>query len=589
MRFFSKAQDKFLPSFKNLLLTILSAILLVLSFPDFEVWFLAWVALVPLFWAIEREKRSAAKSFFLGWLWGTSFFFGTCWWLAYAPTHYGGIPAPVSYFLVFCACALVGIFPAIFALAFSLLLKRFGVIALLSAPFLWTTAEFLRFWTTGNNWNAVGYSQAFSGGGASKYASVGGVYIVGFALVCISAVAVFLPYLYSTKALSKKDFFLFGIFRATKNQETTAEQRGYWVIGFVLTLLIPFLIGSLLTRNYKPTNPFAASPSVFIVAVQPNVPMSGLQYEQWQQLRQKHVELAANALETNLDKFVEAQTKLYSKPETLEKDEDFYDGFVKKQFSEKPKIVIFPESPMNFMYERDREFQQFAHDFTTRNNTSVLFNSAEPDKSGESYFNSAVMVNEKGEKIAQYDKIFLLPFGEYAPVPAPLQRFVPTMVGNFSFGTEYDLLPFGEAKAGVMICFESHFPNLSREYVRQSADFLVEMTNDGYLGNTPVLRQHLASAVFRAIETNRPVLRVTNVGVTAFINERGEILDAAEPYTEATRVWAISKSDGEQTLYVKYGDWFAWLCSIASLVLLSLSFRKSKGILAAKSSKLSRR
>ena len=103
-----------------------------------------------------------------------------------------------------------------------------------------------------------------------------------------------------------------------------------------------------------------------------------------------------------------------------------------------------------------------------------------------------------------------------------------------------------------MICFESHFPSLSREFVRNGADVLVEMTNDGYLGNTPVLRQHLASAVFRAVETNRPVLRVTNVGITTYINERGEVLDEAPVYSEATKTWSVSKSDGKQTIYVKY-------------------------------------
>lgn len=100
------------------------------------------------------------------------------------------------------------------------------------------------------------------------------------------------------------------------------------------------------------------------------------------------------------------------------------------------------------------------------------------------------------------------------------------------------------------------------------------MTNDGYLGDTPILRQHLANAVFRAVETNRPVLRVTNVGITAYIDERGEISEAAQPYTADARVWTISKSDGRQTFYVRYGDWFAWLCSIASLALLFWSFRK---------------
>ena len=95
------------------------------------------------------------------------------------------------------------------------------------------------------------------------------------------------------------------------------------------------------------------------------------------------------------------------------------------------------------------------------------------------------------------------------------------------------------------------------------------MTNDGYLGKTPVLRQHLAISVFRAVETNRPLLRVTNVGVTAYIDERGKVHEAADVYAEATRVWTISKADGNQTIYVKYGEWFAWACTIISLGLLS--------------------
>ena len=104
----------------------------------------------------------------------------------------------------------------------------------------------------------------------------------------------------------------------------------------------------------------------------------------------------------------------------------------------------------------------------------------------------------------------------------------------------------------------------------RGADVLIEMTNDGYLGPTPVLRQHLANAVFRAVETNRPVLRVTNVGITAYINERGQVLDEAPTYQEATRVWSVSKSDGSQTFYVKYGDWFAWLSTMVTVILLGL-------------------
>ncbi|HEX8735228.1 MAG TPA: apolipoprotein N-acyltransferase [Pyrinomonadaceae bacterium] len=520
MKFFTAAKARF-PSLQSSLPAVFSAILLVLAFPDFEFWFLAWVSLIPLFWGIEREKHSIWKSFLLGWLWGIVFFFGTCWWLGYAPTHYGGVPAPISYFLALCACAAVGIFPAIFALVFSITLRRFGVYAFLSAPFLWTAIEFLRFWTTGNNWNAIGYSQAFSLS-IVQFASVGGIYLVGFVVVSMNSYVAW-KLLSVLSGKTPKYFYL------------------------TILLYISLLAASFeLVRFQKSSQALPPEETqTYVIAIQPNVPMSGLKYEDWQRLREKHVELTENAL-LNIQRTGGGQ----------------------------PVVVIFPESPMNFRYERDREFQEFLKKFATRNNFSILFNSAEPDAERQSYFNSAVMVNEKGEKIAQYDKIFLLPFGEYAPVPAPLQSLVPTMVGNFSFGKEYDLLPFGASRGGVMICFESHFPNLSREYARQGADVLIEMTNDGYLGNTPVLRQHLASAVFRAVETRRPVVRVTNVGVTAYINERGEILDAAEPYTQATRVWTIAKSDGNQTFYVKYGDWFAWACSLVSLALILFAVRR---------------
>src|SRR5690606_36352567 len=121
---------------------------------------------------------------------------------------------------------------------------------------------------------------------------------------------------------------------------------------------------------------------------------------------------------------------------------------------------------------------------------------------------------------------------------------------------------------GVMICFESHFGELTREYARQGADVIIEMTNDGYLGPTPVLRQHLANAVFRAVETDRPVLRVTNVGITAYIKPKGEVLDAAPRYAEDVRAWDVPRSDESQTVYVRFGDWFAWLSLVVTVGLV---------------------
>jgi len=506
---------RLLPSWENALLAVLAAGLLILAFPDFEFWFLAWFALVPLMWAIDREKASIAKSLIVGWIFGILFFFGTCWWLTFAPITYAGFPWPLAYFLMLVVTVIVGIFPAIFAAILSVLLRRFGSWAILTAPFVWVFTEFLRYWFTGNEWNAIGYSQAIRSN-LLEFASVGGVHLVGFFVAQSNAWI-----LLGIEKIRTRFTFLFGLV-------------------FVLyAILAAFPKFPDLDDIYRVHN-------ASVIAIQPNVPMAGLDYQKWQQLRQHQIDMA----EAVLRKIKEQRTM----------NDDL------------PATVILPESPMNFMYEDDREFQKFINDFARRNNVSVLFNSAEPDRSNGKFFNSAVMIDSRGSKIAEYDKIYLLPFGE--AVPVPFESIVPAFVGSFSYGKEYDLLPLGDAKAGVMICFESHFGQLSREYVRNGADAIIEMTNDGYLGPTPVLRQHLANAVFRAVETNRPVLRVTNVGITAYINERGEVLDRTAGYTEDTRVWMVSKSDGKQTFYVRFGDWFAWLCSIVTLAILVFSFRR---------------
>ncbi len=524
MKIFSRVRG-ILPQPTNILLAVFSAVLLILAFPGFELWFTAWFALVPLFFAIVREKNFWVKSLVLGWIFGTLFFFGSCWWLTYAPTNYGGIPASISYLLLFGAAVAAGFFPAMCAGLFSILVKRFGNYVILSAPFLWISFEFMRFWMTGNIWNSIGYSQAFIPYTISA-ASIGGVFLVSFLIVSFNSL------------------LTLGLF----SQKFENKNKFVWIYAGLSILFIFCVI--LLTPSVKiPTVDKTAS----VIAVQPNVPMSGLNFSKWQALRSRHLELAEEALK---------KAKADGKIGEFEKT-----------------IVIFPESPMNFMFDRDEEFRAFLKNFAEKNNVSVIFNSAEPDKSGEQFYNSAVMVNESGEKIAQYDKIHLLPFGEYLPLSELVGQIIPPLVGNFAFGDEYDLLSLGDAKAGVMICFESHFPELSNQFVRQGADALIEITNDGYLGNTPVLRQHLASAVFRAVETNRPLLRVTNVGITAYINERGEVLNPADVYKESAQVWSVGKSDGKQTFYVRYGDWTAWLCVIVTLCLFILSFgRKSKQI-----------
>ncbi|MDQ2745756.1 MAG: apolipoprotein N-acyltransferase [Acidobacteriota bacterium] len=523
-----------LPSAFNSLLAVASAILLALAFPNFDLWFLAWFALVPLFYAIEREKHSIVKSFILGWIFGTLFFAGSCWWLTYSFTHYGGIPTWLAYILLLTIAGMVGIFPAIFAAAFSQIFKRFGIYGVLAAPFLWTMQEFLRATLADTSWNAIGYSQAFSVH-LIQTAQIGGVYLVGFWIVAFNAVI-------WLNVQSVAHIFV------AKNYAEQSPETNRNII--YISLLIALLITPLMFfPKFASSNDSENKVVNTVIVVQVNVPMSGLNEEKWLKLRQRHVELAEAELRKNHERRAAGSGKT---------------------------IVVFPESPMNFAYGEDAEFRTFIGDFARRNDVSVLFNSAEVNPDGDNYFNSAIMVNPQGAKIGQYDKIHLVPFGEFAPVPSPIKPLIPTLVGSFQSGENYNLFPVGDAKAGTIICYESHFPSLSREFVKRGADVLIEMTNDGYLGDTGVLRQHLAGAIFRAVETNRPVLRATNVGITAYINERGEVSDAADVYTEATRVWTVSKSDGGQTIYVKYGDWFAWLCSMISIGLLIFSFWKRR-------------
>ena len=519
-----------IPSWKNALLAVISSILLVLAFPDFEFWFLAWFALVPLLIAVEREKGSTARSFVCGWLFGFVFFTGSCWWLSYAPIHYADFPVVLAYFLLCCVTAVVGVFPGIFGAITSLLLRRFGSWAFLAVPFVWVATEFARYWITGNDWNAVGYSQAFAPRlvaiAVIDTASMGGALLTSWTLVSVNTI---LCNFLGTVTLER----IIGL-----------DDSDRWRRRVISALVVFGLLAACGLRTFmlliddKNSGPDEKGK---VIAIQPNVPMAGLDSDRWTELRDGQIALAEKAL-------------------SGEKREG------RRETGKGATTVVLPESPMNFQWDEDPEFQRYISAFAAKNNVSVLFNSAEPDPENHKYFNSAVMIDQTGREVAEYDKIYLLPFGE--AVPVPLESIVPGFVGNFSYGKNYNLVPLGDAKAGIMICFESHFGQLSREYVRRGADAIIEMTNDGYLGPTPVLRQHLANAVFRAIETNRPVLRVTNVGITAYIAESGLVLDATQPYTEDTRVWSVAKSDGSQTFYVKYGDWFAWLCTIVTALSL---------------------
>lgn len=504
-------------------LSILSAALLIFSFPDFNLWPLAWIALVPVFAAVARRPQRG-RAFLLGWLMGTLFFYGSCYWLTHAMIRYGDIPAWAAYLVLIPGPLIAGLFPGLCLLLLAHALARWGFRALFVAPVFWAALEWARLGMIGQLWNAIGYSQAYLPS-LIQTARWGGVYAVGFLIVTTNAALAYLLLSKTRRALI-----------------TTA----------IAIFLVAFVtLAAHLNAKSEAAVSSTQEPAAVLIAVQPNVPMDSVDLKTMEALVERHRTLSESAL-GEWDKSSNTS-----------------------QSSMLPRVVIWPESPMYFKYARDSQFRDFLTALASKNRASVIFNSQEPAPADGTY-NAAVMVNEEGRLVAQYDKIRLLPFGEYVPLPRwlPGVSWIPTMVGDFTPGVEYPLMPIGQARAGVFICFESAFPSVARNFARDGADVLINISNDGYLGPTPVMRQHLANAIFRAVENARPVARVTNTGITAFITPRGEVLDATAGFQTAVRTWTVRRALNGQTFYTRHGDLFVIACVVLSALLLVWTFIK---------------
>ena len=494
-----------------------TTLLLIFSFPNFELYPLAWIALVPLLVVIARDP-SPLKAFILGWATGSVFFYATCYWLTYSMIHYGGIPTVPAYLLLIPAALVVGVFHGFFALLAALAIRKWGHMSVLLAPVFWTAFEWVRLGVTGQLWNALGYSQAFHPF-LIQPARWGGVYLISFLIVAVNSVIALL---------------------VTKRTRWTIAASALTTLAIALVMVEAVFQWQIVDYIYSPED------DVKVVAVQPNVPMTMVKtVDEMNALRERHLSMSTAALKSLGD----------------------HPG---------PRLVIWPESPMNFTYATDRSFQELVANFTRENHTSLLFNSLEPAPNDGSY-NSALLVNQEGRLISQYDKIRLMPFGEYVPLPhwLPGASLISGLVGEFTPGSKYTLMPFGaHRRAGVFICIESAYPWIARRLTSEGANVLINISNDGYLGPTAVMRQHLANAIFRAVENGRPVLRVTNSGLTGYIGARGAVENLTKPFEADVRIWSVDPSDGQDTGYTHHGDLFVQLCAVITLIVFLTGFTR---------------
>ncbi|MGH9672372.1 MAG: apolipoprotein N-acyltransferase, partial [Bryobacteraceae bacterium] len=228
-----------------------------------------------------------------------------------------------------------------------------------------------------------------------------------------------------------------------------------------------------------------------------------------------------------------------------------------------PDLLAWPESPAPIYFETDATFRARAQELARLVKAPFLFGTVGYTKE-QAPLNSAMMLDAAGEPAGRYDKINLVPFGEFIP---PFFSFVQRITqesGDFAPGREIVIMPAGRDRVGPFICYESAFPHFVREFAARGATVFVNMSNDGYFGRTAAREQHLLVARMRAVENRRWLVRPTNDGYTSVIDPAGRITDLWPPHEQRSGRMRYGVIE-EKTLYTRAGDWFAWLCLAAGV------------------------
>jgi apolipoprotein N-acyltransferase len=228
--------------------------------------------------------------------------------------------------------------------------------------------------------------------------------------------------------------------------------------------------------------------------------------------------------------------------------------------SPQPSLIVWPEAPAPFYYFDDETFRNYINSLARATNASVLVGIVARAPSGGP-LNSAVLVTPDGVAISRYDKMNLVPFGEFVPWPFGFANKISTEVGDYVPGKHVVVSPIGAHKLGTFICYESVFPNFVRKFAAGGAELLVNISNDGWFGKSYARDQHLEMVRMRAAENRRWLLRATNDGITATIDPAGRLRGTLPSYVQATSYTGFGYTSG-QTLYTRCGDWFPLLCAI---------------------------
>ena len=503
---------------KDLLLSLLSGVLLILSFPNFDLEFLAWFAFVPLLYTIHG--KTPLRAFTLGFLTGLISYLGIIYWIIVAVHTYGNVPLLVSAFILLLLVGYLSLFTGTFGFLTRVVPLSSGIQTILFFPILWTALEYLRsFLLTGFPWANLGYSQ-YLNLPFIQMADMTGPYGPSFVILLVNTT-------------------LFWVLRQWINKTFPVRE----VVVTLFVLLSAMIYGYLKIGMID--QQMLRQPSLKVALIQGNIDQS----VKWEESFQK---------------------------ETLK----IYERLSLKAAEQHPDLIIWPETATPFFFQQAREYQPMVLDIPNKTNAFLLFGS--PSLKGErgkvNYYNSAYLASPAKEITGRYDKIHLVPYGEYVPLGEILSLgSLGEGIGNFKSGKVIYNFSIPQGKFGVVICFEIIFPDLCRRFVKSGADFLVTITNDAWFSRTSAPYQHFTMTVFRAVENRVFVARAANTGITGFIDPTGKIIKKGAIFVEEAMNGTIHLSK-KKTIYTRYGDVFAWVCSGLSLLLLgyALSQKRSK-------------
>ena len=474
---------------------LLSAVLLVLSFPQMELSFLSWIALVPLFAVIDGQKpwRAFRRAYLCGFL----FFFATLGWFVY-------VTFPGALLLVAFLSLYFGFFGMIFVYFHRLpFIPRIFVIS--SA---WVVLEFIRAHLfTGFGWVMLGHTQ-YKNIWLIQIADHTGVYGVSFLVILVNLL----------------------IF------------ENWWTRPFLFKaniLVIVFLL-SALAYGYWVTEQPRDEKMVRVGLVQANIPLA----INWDESRKPWIVTKTLAL-------------------------------TQKMRNQKLDLIIWPETSLPGVITESPYWVYEIQKTAVSMRTPILIGSVANE--GKRYYNSAFLIGTDGQSLGRYDKIHLVPFGEYLPL-RPILGWINKFVSldDFTSGHTYKIFSVGQPakKFGVLICFEDTLGYLRRNFAKAGAGFFVNMTNDAWFERTKAPFLHLQAAVFGCVENHRSLASAANTGVSALVDPRGRIIATVSKGKDKTFIEGVVSGtlplNQEMTFYTKYGDIFTILCFLCILVAVAL-------------------